>query len=135
MPKRDDLRISDQHLLESQRGSYVGYGTKYPGFAVLPDTRRNPPHWCNLQWPLVLLPEEWVQLFDRNNRHVLLFIGSALFKEIVINLTRTEHNAFYLRRIQRINFPNRRLESTVGKILHTGDTRWMTQKRFRRHHH
>ncbi|CSA39552.1 Uncharacterised protein [Vibrio cholerae] len=102
-------------------------------FFLTPDVIHHIGVICNGR--LYFFQREWVQLFDTNNRHVLLFIGSALFKEIVINLTRTEHNAFYLRRIQRINFTNRRLESTVGKIFHTGDTQWMTQQRFRRHHH
>ncbi|MNZ68410.1 hypothetical protein D3C78_866750 [compost metagenome] len=80
------------------------------------------------------LVRERIKLFDAHDGDIFLIVFTTLFKQVVINLTRTHHNTLHGLWIQLVNLANRRLEGTVCQFIQRRHRQRMTQQRFRRHH-
>ncbi|MNH29600.1 hypothetical protein D3C79_898420 [compost metagenome] len=83
------------------------------------------------QYRLNGLMRERVQLLDTYDGHVFLVVLAALFQQIVINLTRTQHHAFHRFGIQLVNFADGRLEGAVCQFFQGRDCQRMTQQGLR----
>ena len=81
------------------------------------------------------LMRERIELLDTNDSDIFLLVFAALFQQVVVNLTRAQHNALHSLRIKLIDFTNSRQESAVRQLIHAGNRQRMTQQRLRRHHH
>ena len=83
---------------------------------------------------LYRLVRERVELLYANDSDIFLLFLAALFQQVVINLTRAQHNTLHGFRVEIVDFTNCRLEGAVSQFVHARYRQRVTQQRFRRHH-
>ena len=88
-----------------------------------------------LQRFLYRLMRERIELLYTHDSDIFLVVLTALFQQIVINLTRAQDNTLHRFRVEIIDFTDGRQEGAVRQFVQAGDRQRMTQQRFRRHHH
>ena len=78
---------------------------------------------------------ERIELLYTHDSDIFLVVLTALFQQIVINLTRAQDNTLHRFRVEVIDFTDGRQEGAVRQFVQAGDRQRMAQQRFRRHHH
>src|SRR5690625_531313 len=87
-----------------------------------------------MHFSLELLVSERIQLFYANNRHIVALALLALFDQIIIDPSRTNHDASDLIRLNRlIHLTNNRLEVAISELLEGRIGPSVTQQGLGRH--
>ena len=71
-----------------------------------------------LQRFLYRLMRERIELLYANDSDIFLLVFTTLFQQVVVNLTRAQHNPLHCFRIELVDFTDRWLESAVSQFVH-----------------
>ena len=87
-----------------------------------------------IQYVLDVRSRKRVKLFDANDRGVLDIFLALFLKQVVIDLTRAEHEPLYPGRLGLVDVIDEDLKTAARKVCHVRDAKTMTQKTLRAHH-